>query len=312
LVQQTGPSGASGDAISSSESRSGDVCEKLGPHILLYALYLLFAITAATLPNQWNWRCAIVLIASLVVYFWLQFGGFLRVGRWLGFFRPADLELSEMVREVAHHWQRPAPSVWLYLLGSANAFALPFARAILVTEKARALFSPDEMKAVLAHELAHLHEDRITRLIRLFTPLLYIPLMKVLLGFLENPESGLPLLALCPVIMIGFRLLSRRRRRMEVRADVFGSWLHEDKSIYARALAKLYEANEMPAVMPRKHMPHPHLYDRMLVAGITPDFPRPDRPARWGSWLGTLIVAVNMAGFLAVQFFALDFLDRTL
>jgi len=281
---------------------------KTWAHALLYILYILFAITAVALQDQWNWRCAIVLIAGLVVYFWLQFDGVLRFGRWLGFFRPAEPELSEMVREVAHHWQRPAPSAWLYFLGSANAFAMPFARAILVTEKARALFSPDEMKAVLAHELAHLHEDKITRLVRLFTPLLYIPLMKVLLVFLENPERGLPLLALCPVIMGGFRFLSRRRRRMEVRADVFGSLVYEDKSIYARALAKLYQANEMPTVMPKKRMPHPHLYDRMVVARVTPDFPRPDRPARWGSWLGVLIVAVNLAGFLSIQSFVLDLL----
>ena len=281
---------------------------KTWAHAFLYVLYILFAIMAVALPDQWNWRCAIVLAAGLCVYFWLQFDGVLRIGRWLGFFRPADPELSEMVREVAHHWQRPAPSAWLYFLGSANAFAMPFAGAILVTEEARALFSPDEMKAMLAHELAHLHEDKITRLIRLFTPLLYIPLMKVLLVFLENPERGWPLLALCPVIMGGFRFLSRRRRRMEVRADVFGSSVYEDKSIYTRALAKLYQANDMPAVMPKKRLPHPHLYDRMVVAGVTPDFPRPDRPAQWGNWLGVLIVAVNMASFLSIQVFVLDLL----
>ena len=285
---------------------------KTGAHTILFVLYILFAITAVALPDQLNWRFAIVLMAGLVIYFWVQFGGLLRIGRWLGFFRPADLELSEMVRELAHHWEHPAPSTWLYSLGSANAFALPFGRAILVTDKARALFSPEEMTAVLAHELAHLYEDKTTRLIRLITPLLYIPLFKLLLVFLENPERGLPFLALCPVIMAGFIFLNRRRRRMEIRADVYGSWVHEDKSIYARALAKLYQANEMPAVMPRKRMPHPNLYDRLLVAGITPDFPRPDRPARWGTWLGVLLVAVNMAAFLGIQFFIFDVLDRTL
>ena len=110
--------------------------------------------------------------------------------------------------------------------------------------------------------------------------------------------------------MAGFRFLGRRRRRMEVRADVFGSWLHEEKGIYARALAKLCEANEMPAVMHHKRLPHPHLYDRMLVAGITPDFPRPNRPARWGTWLGVLILTVNMASFLCLQYFTLDLVDR--
>jgi hypothetical protein len=64
----------------------------------------------------------------------------------------------------------------------------------------------------------------------------------------------------------------------------------------------------MPAVMPTKRLPHPHLYDRMVVAGVTPDFPRPDRPARWGSWLGVLIFAVNTASFMSIQFFVLDLL----
>ena len=74
------------------------------------------------------------------------------------------------------------------------------------------------------------------------------------------------------------------------------------------ALAKLYQANDMPAVMPKKRLPHPHLYDRMVVAGVTPDFPRPDRPAQWGNRLGVLIVAVNMASFLSIQVFVLDLL----
>jgi Zn-dependent protease with chaperone function len=172
-----------------------------------------------------------------------------------------------MARELAHHWQRPEPTVWLFSLDSANALALPFARAILVTEKARTLFSPDEMKAVLAHELAHLYEDKVTRLIRLLAPLLYLLLIKLIYEVVGNPERGLPLLLWYPAIMIGFVLLNRRRRRMEIRADVFGSWLHEDKSIYAQALAKLYRANETPAVMGRKRTVHPHLYDRLLAAG---------------------------------------------
>ncbi|MBV8280428.1 MAG: hypothetical protein JO170_34915 [Verrucomicrobia bacterium] len=140
--------------------------------------------------------------------------------------------------------------------------------------------------------------------------LVYLPLIKFLSEFAANPEKGLPLLAWCPVIMAGFIFLNRRRRQMEVRADVFGSQVHEDKSIYARALAKLYQANETPAVMPRKSMPHPHLYDRLRVAGITPDFPRPGRPARWGTRVALLVVVVNVAAFLGIQYFVVDFLDR--
>jgi len=52
------------------------------------------------------------------VYFWLQFEGLLRIGRWFGFLRPADPEVSEMARELARYWQRPEPSVWLFSWGA--------------------------------------------------------------------------------------------------------------------------------------------------------------------------------------------------
>jgi hypothetical protein len=66
----------------------------------------------------------------------------------------------------------------------------------------------------------------------------------------------------------------------------------------------------MLAVMPRKRMPHPHLYDRLVIAGITPDFPRPKPPARWGSKVAMLLIVLNMVGFLGIQHFVLDFFDR--
>jgi hypothetical protein len=54
----------------------------------IYASIFLFAVTAAILPDQWNWQCAVVLCAGLVAYFWLQFDGFLRVGRFSVSFDP--------------------------------------------------------------------------------------------------------------------------------------------------------------------------------------------------------------------------------
>jgi hypothetical protein len=39
------------------------------------------------------------------------------------------------------------------------------------------------------------------------------------------------------------------------------------------------------------NMVHPHLYDRMLAAGVTPDYPRPQPPGRmaWPGWAVFLI-----------------------
>ena len=52
-----------------------------------------------------------------------------------------------------------------------------------------------------------------------------------------------------------------------------------DAGTYARALTRLYEDNLSPAVNAKKMATHPHLYDRLLAAGVTPDFPRPAAPA---------------------------------
>lgn len=76
---------------------------------------------------------------------------------------------------------------------------------------------------------------------------------------------------------------------MEKRADQFAiesEFINPE--VYARALERLYQTNQMPAVMPRRsNKIHPDLYDRMLAAGVTPDFPKPQPPSRlsWTSYM---------------------------
>jgi hypothetical protein len=72
---------------------------------------------------------------------------------------------------------------------------------------------------------------------------------------------------------------------MEERADKAGKAHEGEPGVYARALEKLYRSNLMPAVMRQKRAVHPHLYDRMLEAGVTPEFPRPKPPSRMMSLL---------------------------
>ena len=112
-----------------------------------------------------------------------------------------------------------------------------------------------------------------------------------------NPVTSLPggannsLLLLIPVL---FLALVRRRvsHRMEERADKIAiECKHINPEVYARALERLYQTNQMPAVTPsRANKTHPDLYDRMLAAGVTPDFPKP-KPARSLNWINCLVLA---------------------
>ena len=83
-----------------------------------------------------------------------------------------------------------------------------------------------------------------------------------------------------------------------MRADAIAHANEPDPGIYARALAKLYEDNLLPAVNAKDRATHPHLYDRMLAAGVTPDFPRPKRTTTM-SWNGTLLaLALGVLGVI--------------
>ena len=80
-------------------------------------------------------------------------------------------------------------------------------------------------------------------------------------------------------------------QRMERRADQLALTEQANEGVYACALEKLYQENQMPAVNVNNKQTHPHLYDRMLAAGITPDYPRPTKPKRltWFGWLYALL-----------------------
>ena len=69
--------------------------------------------------------------------------------------------------------------------------------------------------------------------------------------------------------------------RWSKRADALSSANEGESGTYARALEHLYQLNLVPAVVRQKHAVHPHLYDRLLAAGVVPAYPRPSPPSRW-------------------------------
>ena len=68
-------------------------------------------------------------------------------------------------------------------------------------------------------------------------------------------------------------------RHLERRADRAAHTSGGEAGTYARALARIYEDNLIPAVLPSRGRTHPDLYDRLLAGGAQPDFPRPTAPS---------------------------------
>lgn len=106
------------------------------------------------------------------------------------------------------------------------------------------------------------------------------------------------LIVLCMIAIRGFA--GWLTRRMEKRADRIATTTTSiNEGVYAGALEKIYRENQVPAVNASRLKAHPDLYDRMLGAGVTPDYPRPARPNRT-TLIGWLYVLVFVVATVAV------------
>ena len=247
---------------------------------------------------------------------WLMAGGFLllllafrlglgtRLMRWLRLLKSAPERLQALVLEISRKMSVSVHATWVLPSHLSNALALPLTRQLIFTEKLLATHPDDEIKAICAHELGHLDEPRKVLLVRLLVSLSVFPLIfinpLVSLGYDETITTGFLLTGVLLFWLAGIRV----SRRMERRADrIAVEKLNAEPAVYARALERLYQTNQMPAVMPsRSTKIHPDLYDRMVAAGVTPDFPKPAPPSRlsWTSYVvvAGLFVLPGLAGFI--------------
>ena len=153
-----------------------------------------------------------------------------------------------------------------------NAVALPLSGVVAFTKTAADEMNDDELHAIALHEIGHLRESAIVRWSRPARSVLWLPL-SVAFPLLSSGRSTSLIALLIPCMALSFvaRIFSRRH---EAEADAESA---AHSTAYARALETLHRLAGIPAVI-SKHATHPSLYDRMLAAGVQPDFPRPRAP----------------------------------
>lgn len=203
--------------------------------------------------------------------------------------------LRQIVDEVASKAGVKPVRAWVAQAVTANAIALMNIRSMVVTSRAMELLDDDELRTLVQHELAHLRESLAVRCARLLGGLSWLGFAFTRPVVHRLDYIGVVWIFLGVVLVRRFALSVARK--MEHRADSMSATTAEEGPVYARALEKLYEANQMPAVMTRRLL-HPHLYDRMTAAGLTPAYPRPAPPQRW-HWSALLSLLLPAAAFLA-------------
>jgi Zn-dependent protease with chaperone function len=262
--------------------------------IMRFLTWSVFLWAIALMPEEFNAKAFMIAAVVVTLCIVWNHGGMMRVGRALGFFAPAPERLQNIVRDAAGGMAVSVKEVWLLRSGLAQALAVPATRTLLFTERLLELCPDEELKAICAHELGHLTEARADYLKRYVLWLMFLPW--IFFKPMLHKFGLLGFLMLLGITILGPVLFRKVSRKLEVRADQIAHASAPDGTTYARALLRLHEDNLLPAVHAKEQSTHPHLYDRLIAAGMTPDFPRP-AAARSMAWHGTLFSA--LLGILA-------------
>jgi Zn-dependent protease with chaperone function len=252
---------------------------------------------AVAMPARWSVSQLGWAIAFLIASGALSAGLIHRLMLAFGAFQPAGPRLSRLARECAEEARVPVKSVWEFSSPGAFAAALIAQRSLIFSTTTANEHDDEELRAICRHELAHLNEGPALHLLRIAqTPLSLLPFIFTPSFVASWGTTGiLPPLLLWLFLLRGF---SRLSLRLEKRADEAARQGVESPA-YARALERIHRRNLAPAALsPKADRTHPDLYDRMLAAGVTPDYPRPAPPAEH-HWLQLLGVALNVATVLA-------------
>jgi Zn-dependent protease with chaperone function len=256
--------------------------------VLIIVRFAPIGAVAAGVGDSWMWAAALFpLVAALPFGLGPLVKPLLVRWRWL---KPPDDRLAKVVRESAAASGVPVPETLLAVAIACTAYADIILRRLIFTERIVRELSEAQLAAVCTHELAHLSETRaavagrVAATLSLCVPVFVQPALA---------SFGMPGLAGVLLLMVGMiyggMVLSRS---LERRADGMAKASESDPGVYASALERIYAANLIPAVLGGRGRTHPHLYDRMVAAGVTPDYPRPKPPGT--PWLaqGLLITAI--------------------
>lgn len=258
----------------------------------------MLASAVVFMPEELDWRVWLIAGVFLLVAVGFAWGWGLRVLQALRLLRPASPRLEALVQEIVAETGIAVRSTHELIHPLANAFAFVHTRQLVFTTRLLEVAPDDEIRAICRHELAHLSESQWTRIGRLLGKLATFPLIffqPIHARFELHGAIGLAL-ATVGIWFLGLRLT----RWMEHRADRVVVAGAGDPAVYARALERLHRTNLFPAVMRRSRLnTHPDLYDRMIAANVTPDYPRPAPPSSHG-WSATVLTVACTITALAL------------
>ncbi|WP_372365851.1 M48 family metalloprotease [Candidatus Uabimicrobium sp. HlEnr_7] len=249
----------------------------LYPHLLVA---LIFMAMCFLIPQSylWLWIVLFAMCTWLMITKWS-----LMITKWLKLIIPAP-QLQEMLPSDKNI------TTYLFYHRSANAFAMTMCGAICVSEKLYRLLDRAQLESIMLHEYQHFEKKQNTaRSFFCAVPFLLVSSYYILSVYEVSLYWMIPIFLLIIVIKnIALKIFVREEQEI----DAFVSENMDNKA-YASALEKVHEVNLIPAVV-TKNLTHPHLYDRMLDSGVTPDFSRPAPPPKNHKMIFVIFLAVML------------------
>ena len=244
--------------------------------LVMYATVIPLLLALPFTPTEMGRDAYLLVAVTALALLALACGAGIDVARLLGLIRPAPPRLRGIVADVARQLGIPVRGVYEIEWSAANAFAIPLRGWMMVTSGATARLSDRELAAVAAHELGHLSESRAVTLTRVLRVLVVVPIVLLIPMIAGNGWLG-SVYVFVPILLLHYAYAAFSRR-MEAHADAVAHTC-TDEGVYATTLETIYRINQIPVVLNRGAS-HPDLYDRMVAAGVTPEYPRPARPSR--------------------------------
>jgi Zn-dependent protease with chaperone function len=258
-------------------------------------IWFVFIGAMVLMPDELNLQAAMIGGGVLVLWEVWNRAGIVWVGRRIGLVTAAPERLKRIMGDTAAKMNVPFREVFLMRVSWGRAGVFPASRKLLFSERLLELLPDEEVAAVCTHELGHLSESKAVRFRQSMDMLAFMPwLFFRPLVHAFGPPAFLGLLITTFAVL---RLSGTMSRKLEARADRIAVDQEADPGTYARALLRLYEDGLVPAVLEKKEQKHPDLFDRLLAAGVTPDFPRPAAPSSI-VWYGIVFI-----GALALMIF---------
>ncbi|MSU56637.1 MAG: hypothetical protein EXS35_00375 [Pedosphaera sp.] len=261
--------------------------------LLQFSVWILFVAGFIVMPERFSGQTMWIGCGLLIFHTWINLGLFLRLARLFRLLGPPPALLKLIVAQVSQRMGKPC-RVWLLDSPVSYAAALPLTGDLIFSRRIVEVHPEAEIAAICAHEIGHLTEPRMTRVGRWVGSLKFFPWLFVKPVVNEFAFGGLATLAVSSALLTVFSL--RLARRMEERADAVACDNQAAEGIYARALERLYETNQLPTVMPGNRKVHPHLFDRMVAAGVTPAYDRPKPPEHvaWTTFPLCVVIGIEI------------------